>query len=157
MEADSLLYHSNLPKISTHSLHLSSNGDLNLNTSLDVDDDLLDNLSWGVETIFPSALHYRVSFFPQQISNLLNQTLVDSHLEAIPCLGTFTARSLTGGNLKGLGWQTDGTLDAKILGLGTLDELLADLLEGLDFSAGQGDTDLVSLLYATTNISNCDF
>ena len=31
------------------SLHLSSNGDLNLDTSLDVDDDLLDDLSWGVK------------------------------------------------------------------------------------------------------------
>jgi hypothetical protein len=30
-------------------LHLSSDGDLNLNTGLDVDDDLLDDLSWGVK------------------------------------------------------------------------------------------------------------
>jgi hypothetical protein len=29
--------------------HLSGNGDLNLNTSLDVDDDLLDDLSGGVK------------------------------------------------------------------------------------------------------------
>jgi len=33
----------------TASTHLSGNGDLNLNTGLDVDDDLLDNLSGGVE------------------------------------------------------------------------------------------------------------
>jgi hypothetical protein len=32
-------------------IHLSSNGDLNLDTGLDVDDDLLDDLSWGVKTI----------------------------------------------------------------------------------------------------------
>jgi hypothetical protein len=31
------------------SLHLSSNGDLNLNTGIDVDDDLLDDLGGGVE------------------------------------------------------------------------------------------------------------
>jgi hypothetical protein len=30
---------------------LSSDGDLNLNTSLDVDDDLLDNLGGGVQAI----------------------------------------------------------------------------------------------------------
>jgi len=103
-------------------LDLSSNGNLNLDTSLNVDDDLLDNLGRSVE---------------------INQTLVDSHLESIPGLGSFTTRSLTGGNLQGLGGQTDGTLDAEILGLGALDELLADLLEGSDLSAGQSDTDLV--------------
>jgi hypothetical protein len=32
-------------------IHLSSNGDLNLDTGLDVDDDLLDDLSGGVKTI----------------------------------------------------------------------------------------------------------
>jgi hypothetical protein len=33
----------------TASTHLSGNGDLNLNTGLDVDDDLLDNLGGGVK------------------------------------------------------------------------------------------------------------
>ena len=33
----------------TASTHLSGNGDLNLNTGLDVDDDLLDDLSGGVK------------------------------------------------------------------------------------------------------------
>ena len=32
-------------------IHLSSDGDLNLDTGLDVDDDLLDDLSRGVKTI----------------------------------------------------------------------------------------------------------
>ena len=45
-------------------LHLSSNGNLNLNTGLDVDDDLLNNLSGGVKTrsilvsIFLYCAHY---------------------------------------------------------------------------------------------------
>jgi hypothetical protein len=50
------------PKISIHWLQLSSNGDLNLDTSLNVDNDLLDNLGWGVETILPlgsSAFDHR--------------------------------------------------------------------------------------------------
>jgi len=55
-------------------------------------------------------------------------------------------RSLSGGDLESLGGETDGTLDAELLGLGTLNELLADLLEGLDLSAGEGDADLVGFL-----------
>jgi len=53
---------------------------------------------------------------------------------------------LTGGNLEGLGWETDGALDAKFLGLGTVDEFLADFLKGVDLSAGQSDSDLVGFL-----------
>jgi hypothetical protein len=71
---------------------------------------------------------------------------VDSHLEGIPGLGSFTAGCLSGGDLEGLGRETDGALDAEFLALGTLDELLADLLEGLDFAGGQGDADLVGFL-----------
>lgn len=71
---------------------------------------------------------------------------MDSHLKSIPGLGTFTTRSLSGGDLQGLGWQTDWTLDAEILGLGTVNELLGDLLERGDVSAGEGDADLVSFL-----------
>jgi len=32
-------------------MHLSSDGDLNLNSSLDVDNDLLDDLSGGVKAV----------------------------------------------------------------------------------------------------------
>ena len=46
-------------------------------------------------------------------------------------------------NERTLSWQSDGSLDAEILGLRTLDKLLRDLLEGIDLSAGQGDSDLV--------------
>lgn len=35
--------------LDTASTHLSGNGDLNLNTGLDVDNDLLDDLSGGVK------------------------------------------------------------------------------------------------------------
>lgn len=77
---------------------------------------------------------------------VLNQTLVDAHLVEIPSLGTLTARGLTGLDLEVLGGQADGALDTEVLALGTLDELGADLLEGLDLAGGQGDTDLVGLL-----------
>ena len=71
---------------------------------------------------------------------------MDSHLESIPSLRSFTARGLSGGNLEGLRWETDWAFDTEILGLGTLDKLLADLFERGDLSAGQGDADLMSFL-----------
>lgn len=40
-----------LPESIAELVHLSSNGDLNLNTSLDVDDDLLDGLGGGEQAI----------------------------------------------------------------------------------------------------------
>lgn len=79
--------------------------------------------------------------------DILDETLVDTHLVEIPGLGTLTARGLTGGDLEVLGGQTDGALDGQVLALGALDELGADLLESLDLAGGQGDTDLVGLLY----------
>ncbi|KAH8644986.1 putative 40s ribosomal protein s20 [Alternaria alternata] len=38
--------------------------------------------------------------------------------------------------------RADGALDAELLVLGTVDELLADLLEALDVAGGEGDADL---------------
>lgn len=78
---------------------------------------------------------------------------MDAHLVEIPSLGTLTARSLTGGDLEVLGGQTNGALNGEVLALGTLEELGADLLEGGDLAAGQGDPDLVGLLYDGQN--NC--
>lgn len=75
----------------------------------------------------------------------LDETLVDSHLKGIPGLGTLTVGGLAGGDAQVLGGQTDGALDAEVLGLGALDELAADLLEGLDLAGGEGDADLVDL------------
>ncbi len=71
---------------------------------------------------------------------------MDFHLEHIPGLRSFTTRSLSGGNLQSLCWKSNGSLDTEILRLRTLNEFLADLLEGLDFPAGEGDADLVGFL-----------
>jgi len=70
---------------------------------------------------------------------------VDSHLVGIPGLRTLTTRSLAGGDLQLLGGQADGALDAQVLALGAVDQLLAHLLERLDVARGQRDTDLVDL------------
>lgn len=129
-------------------MHLSGDGDLDLDTGLDVDDDLLDDLGGGVE-----ARNNNVSkslLFCLSLSlwlYVLDETLVDAHLVAVPGLGTLTTRGLAGGDLEGLGGQTDGALDAQVLALGALDQLGADLLEGLDLAGGQGDPDLVGLLF----------
>lgn len=122
-------------------LRLSSNRDLDLDASLDVDDDLLDDLGG---------------------SSQVDQALVDAHLVEIPGLGTLTAGGLAGldrqnrilsvnrssravpndktyHDLEGLGGQADGALGAEVLVLGALNELLADLLQSLNLAGGQGD------------------
>jgi hypothetical protein len=78
--------------------------------------------------------------------NLLNQTLMNPHLESIPSLRSLTTGRLSGGDLQGLGWEADRAFDSEVLGLGALDELLADFLEGGNLSAGQGDADFVGFL-----------
>ena len=70
---------------------------------------------------------------------------MDAQLVHVPGLGTLTARGLAGGDLQVLGGKADRALDAEVLGLGAVDELLADLLEGLDLAGGEGDADLVDL------------
>lgn len=91
--------------------------------------------------------HTRPETGKGEAGHALDETLVDAHLVAVPGLGALTARGLAGGDLEGLGGQADGALDAQVLALGALDQLGADLLEGLDLAAGQGDADLVGLLY----------
>lgn len=78
---------------------------------------------------------------------------MDAHLVLVPGLGTLTVGGLTGGDVQGLGGQTDGTLDLQGLGAGTVDKLRADLLEGGDLARGKSDTDLVDLLYVRKAIS----
>lgn len=141
------------PTVCLHSLcaceaTLSSDRNLDLHTSLDVDNDLLDDLSGGIQTILVLAKNLQLVF----CINILNQTLVNSHLESIPGLGSFTARSLPGSDLEVAGWETDGTLNTEILGLGTLDEFLTDLLKRLNFSAGQGNSDLVGFLRTSPSV-----
>lgn len=82
--------------------------------------------------------------------NALNETLVDAHLEAVPGLGTLTARGLAGSDGQALGGQADGALGAEVLGLCAVDDLGADLLEDLDLAGRQGDADLVALLQKLT-------
>ena len=110
---------------------LSSNRNLHLDTRLDVDDDLLHNLCRRVE---------------------VDQPLVNSHLEHIPCLRTFTAGCFSGRDLEGLSGEADWPFDAQVLGLRTLEQLGAHLFEGGDFAARQGDADLVDFLESRLSV-----
>ena len=92
----------------------------------------------------PLALPIRL--LRREAQNLLDETLVDAHLVLVPGLGTLTVGGLTGGDVKGLGGKTDGTLDLEGLGASTVDQLRAHLLEGGDLARSEGDTDLVDLL-----------
>jgi hypothetical protein len=85
-----------------------------------------------------TALHYTLPAFSHAMYN-------SPHLVSVPGLGALTARGLAGGDLEVLGGHADGALDAQVLGLGAVDELLANLLEGRDLAGGQGDADLVDL------------
>lgn len=62
----------------------------------------------------------------------VDNTLVDAHLEAIPGLGTFTTGSLTGGDAKSLGGESDRALNIDLVVLCGASELLTDLFEGLN-------------------------
>ena len=96
-------------------------GNLDLHTGLDGDgSDLLDDLGGGVK---------------------IDDPLVDPHLEPVPGLGTLTARSFPGGDAEGVGGHPDGAFGLEVLLLGTPDQVVAHLLQGLDVSGGQGDPD----------------
>lgn len=72
---------------------------------------------------------------------------MDTHFVLIPGLRTLTVGGLTGRDGEGLGGKTDRSLDVEGLGAGSVDQLLAHLLERGDLARGEGDTDLVDLLY----------
>lgn len=135
---------------------LSSNRDLDLNPSLDIDNNLLHDLSRRIQTVaiisarltarpfqpFPPKPEVR----PMRKGDLLNQPLMDPHLKHIPRLAPLPAGRLPCGHLQALGRQAHGALDAQVLGLGPLDQLLAYFLERLHFARGQGDADFVDFL-----------
>ena len=98
-------------------------GDFDVHAGLDGDGrDLLDDLRWGVQ---------------------VDEALVDTHLEPIPRVGSFTAWGLARRDHQTLGWHADGTLDAEIFRLGAADQVGAHLLQVLHMTGRQRDADLV--------------
>jgi hypothetical protein len=85
-------------------LVFSNNGDFNINSGFNADSsDFLHGLKSGGQ---------------------VNDALVDAHFETIPGLGTFTARSLTGGDTEDLGGNTSRTAGLDFL-LGRLSNQIA--------------------------------
>lgn len=72
---------------------------------------------------------------------------MNAHLILVPGLRTLTAGRLPGRDAQRLGGEADRALDVERLGARALNQLLADLLERGDLARGEGDTDLVDLLY----------
>ena len=79
-------------------------------------------------------------------SYVLDQPLVDPHLEQIPRLAPLTTGCLPRADLQRLRRKTHRTFDRQILGLGTLDQFRADLLKRCDFARGEGDANLMDFL-----------
>ena len=79
---------------------------------------------------------------------------MNAHLVRVPCLRALTARRLARCDLELLRGKADGALHAEVLRLGALDELIADLLEGLDVAAGESNANLVNFL-ATEEYQQC--
>ena len=96
------------PKAGCIAEHLLDVGDcdLHLDSRFDADaSDLLHNLGGRVQ---------------------VDQALVDAHLEAIPSVGTLTARRLASGDAQRLGGQADWPFHLEALVLGTLDKVSTD-------------------------------
>lgn len=77
----------------------------------------------------------------------VNNTLVDAHLESIIGVGTVSGWSLTCGHLKNLGWHADRSADMELFVSGTLLQVSTNLLEVLNISGCQGDTNAVDNLF----------
>jgi len=91
-----------------------SNGNFDFNSWFNGDgSDLLNDFTWGVK---------------------IDESLVNSHFVTIPGLRTFTTWSLSGGNTKNLGWETDWTLNLKLRFLGTGNKVRANLFKRLNIS-----------------------
>ena len=105
---------------------LSGNCNLHLDTRLDVDDDLLDDLGRRVQ---------------------VNQPLVDPHFVHVPSLASLAAGGLSRGDLQRLRGQAHGALDTQVLRLGALEQLAAHFLQRRHLARRERDADLVDFLY----------
>lgn len=80
------------------------------------------------------------------MEGILDQSLVDSHLVAIPRLTALSARRLARRDLQGLGRESNRSLDEEALGASSLQQLGGDLLERVDLAARERDADAMGLL-----------
>merc|ERR550537_1222947 len=67
----------------------------------------------------------------------IDQALVDAHFKAIKGVGSLSTWTLADTQTQLLCGQSHWTCDVQVLILGTLDEISADLLQGLDVTTGE--------------------
>ena len=92
---------------------------------------------------YSTSLYWVVKYSKQMVKK--------TYLEAIPGFGTFSTRSLSGGDPQGLGWHSYWSLDLKIFLLGSLDQVIANLLQRLHSTWSQGDTDAMNGWFISNN------
>ena len=68
----------------------------------------------------------------------INDSLVDSHFESIPSLGSLTAWTFTSGDSQNLCWDANWAFSLVILIFGSCNDLSTCGLQGLDFLASEG-------------------
>ena len=73
----------------------------------------------------------------------VDEAFVNLHFESVPGVGTFAAGGFAGGNAEHLCGHADGTLHLQVLFARSLDQVTADLFEGLDVARCEGDSDAV--------------
>lgn len=76
----------------------------------------------------------------------VDDTLVDAHFESIPSVGTFSRRSLTGGDAQTLGGHTDRSGHVQFLVGGALLEVGTHLFQVGDIAGSQRDANTVNHL-----------
>ena len=70
---------------------------------------------WMVVMLLTTSIGLSINAIQNNLRNKINHSLVNSHFEMIPGVGTFTARGLTGGDAENLGGHTDGTSNLDLL------------------------------------------
>lgn len=72
---------------------------------------------------------------------------MDAHLVHIPGLASLAVGGLAGGDLQGLGGESDWAFNIERFAACAVNELLAHFLERGDLARGEGDADLVDFLF----------
>ena len=82
----------------------------------------------------------------------VDNSLVDSHFISIPGVSSFTAWRFSAGDSQDLGWNSHWSASFVASSLRSLNDLAASLLEWLDLSSLQSDSNNIKLMSETVKI-----